>query len=648
MSSPVILGTAGHIDHGKTTLVKALTGVDTDRLKEEKERGITIELGFAGLDLPSGAHIGIVDVPGHERFVKNMVAGASGIDIVALIVAADEGVMPQTEEHLEICQLLGVKKGIVALTKLDLVDDDWLELVKDDVKGFLKGSFLENAPVVTLSSVTGDGIDTFINAIDEIVKELPPKVHSGPFRLPIDRVFIKKGFGTVVTGTTISGMIQAGDEAQIYPKDMRAKIRGIQMHGKDSSRAVTGFRTALNLQGVDKAEIKRGDVVAAVNSLRPTMLIDVELIYLKSADKPLRHRTPIRFHCGTKEAIGRVLIQGDELMPGDKAFAQIKLNEPVVCLPSDRFVIRSYSPVRTIGGGGILNPLPKKRKRTRTDLWEEMELLSSGSLSERCLYHLKKAGIRGILEDELGIRAGLYGKALRRTIEDLLSRKAAIALSGEQKRLIHIDEYNRLRKTIIEALRSYHEKNQFSPGASKEELRSRVSRALRLRDKDVDVRLFSKALNGLEDEGEVSSEKEIVRLSQHEVMLEDADDEARERILSFFLRKGLKTVTWKEALGALLGEARLSERQLTAIMEFLLNQGSLVRLRDGLIFHHKVIEGLKKELIRYLTVHEDIGVPEFRDITKGLSRKYLIPLLEHFDSMRLTIRIGDRRRLRGK
>jgi selenocysteine-specific elongation factor len=356
----IILGTAGHIDHGKTALIKALTGINTDRLKEEKRRGITIELGFAFLDLPSGQHLGIVDVPGHEKFVKNMVAGATGIDIVAMVIAADEGVMPQTREHMEICTLLGIKHGLVVLTKTDLVDEEWLELVIEDVGDFVKGTFLEKAPIVPVSSINGDGIPEFVKTLDELSARLPSRPSSSLFRLPVDRVFTMKGFGTVITGTLISGHVQVGDTVMLYPSGITSKVRGIQVHNQSVTKAETGMRTAINFQGLEKAVVNRGDVLSNPGALKPSYMIDVSFNYLNSNKKPIKNRTQVRIHTGTSEVLGiLILIDREELLPGDTCIAQLRIDSPVAVIKDDRFVIRSYSPVRTIGGGDVLNPIPQ-------------------------------------------------------------------------------------------------------------------------------------------------------------------------------------------------------------------------------------------------------------------------------------------------
>ena len=398
----VILGTAGHIDHGKTSLIRALTGIDTDRLKEEKLRGITIELGFAYMDLPGGDRLGIVDVPGHERFVKHMVAGATGIDLVALVIAADEGVMPQTREHMEICELLRVQKGLVVLTKIDLVDDpDWLEMVQEDVVTFLDGS-----PIIRVSAATGEGLDDLKHALAKLVAEAQTRSSDGPFRLPVDRVFSMRGFGTVVTGTSAAGRLRIGDSVMVYPMQHKTKVRGLQVHNEEVQEIYAGQRTAVNLQAVERALIQRGNVVATPGALVPTHLLDVELELLSSAPRPLKHRAKVRFHTGTAEHLATaVLLDREELKPGEKAFAQIRLDQPTTALRGDRFVLRSYSPVQTIGGGAILHPLPRKHKgHGRLEAAVALSALVDGDNEEVIMWHVLDAGWAGVTVDELQVR----------------------------------------------------------------------------------------------------------------------------------------------------------------------------------------------------------------------------------------------------
>ncbi len=631
----IVLGTAGHIDHGKTTLVKALTGVDCDRLKEEKERGITIELGFARLDLPSGQSVGVVDVPGHERFVKNMVAGASGIDLVALVVAADEGPMPQTKEHLEICQLLGVKVGLVVLTKVDLVEQEWLELVKEDLVEFVKGSFLEGAPVIPVSAVTGEGLDQLLQTIDRLVAEVPERPPAGPYRLCIDRVFTKKGFGTVVTGTSISGSIEVGSDVVIYPKGLEAKIRGIQVHGQEARQARPGMRTAINLQGIEKGDLRRGDVVATPGSLLPSYLLDLRYLHLGSNDKPLRYRAPVRLHVGTAEIIGRVLMQDDEIRPGQEGFIQVKLEEPVAVLPGDHYVLRSYSPIRTIGGGRVLNPVPRKRKRTRPDLWQEMEILDSGDAEAMVLYHLRQAGVRGLAENEIAARTGIYGKALDRLLGRLLGAKRVIKLEGDPPLLLHGETYGDLKERAVAMTGEFHRQQPMMHGLSREELRSRLFRG------SGGGKLFQRLLNDLEREGRLVQEREIVRLPEHRVRLGDEEKKARQAIAKAFLDSGFVPPSKEAAVAAAHDEATGRE-----VFDLMVREGELIRIKEGIFYHREVMDRLIALVRKFIEEHGEITVPQFRELTGGLSRKYIIPILEYLDNQHITLRVGDVRKLR--
>jgi len=653
----VIIGTAGHIDHGKTTLVKALTGTDTDRLKEEKQRGITIELGFAKLDLPSGTSVGVVDVPGHERFVKNMVAGVTGVDIVALVIAADEGVMPQTREHLEICQLLGIRRGIVVLTKTDMVDDEWLELVSEDIKEFLNDTFLKDAPIVPVSSVTGQGLDNLLKKIDSLVLKVPGRQPQGPFRLPVDRSFIMKGFGTVVTGTVISGNITTGQEVAIYPTGLEARIRGIQIHGAESERAIPGLRTALNLQGVTKEQIRRGDVIALPYSLRPSYLLDLELFYLSSAEKPIKHRAPVRFHVGTSEIIGRILMQQDEILPGNKEYVQIKLEQPVAVLPGDRYVIRSYSPIRTIGGGRILNPLPRKRKRAKKVLWDELKTLAQGTPTEIIQLHLEKSGPRGLSTAELSMRSGIFGKSLEKELQPLLSKKEIIRFGSDDK-LISSRVIEKLKEKTISLLAHYHNEKPLLQGMPKEELKSRlfpstnISRTWRgtpdSSSKLSHQRLFQKVLDLLEKEGKIIMDKENARLSSHKVRLKDEEETIKTHIEKAYLKAGLSTPAREEVIKKAVSSTNYSTRDGSEIFDLLVREGKLVRLKDNLYFHPEVLGKLEETVVDFLQKNQEMSVSDFRNLAGGLSRKFLIPLLEHLDSKKITIRIGDKRRLRTK
>jgi selenocysteine-specific elongation factor len=488
----VILGTAGHVDHGKTSLIRALTGIDTDRLKEEKERGITIELGFAFLDLPCGHRLGIVDVPGHEKFVKNMVAGAAGMDLVAFIIAADEGIMPQTREHFEICRLLGIRRGLIVITKKDMVEPDWLELVTEDVREFFADSFLEEAPLLAVSSATGEGIEAVKNTLDSLVATADFSEPQGPFRLPVDRVFSMKGFGTVITGTAISGRIQTGAEIMFYPGRTKGKIRGIQVHGQETQEVEAGHRTAINIQGLEKEAVSRGQVAGAVDCLQPSYLLDARFFYLDTLQKNYKNRNRVRVHLGTAEIMGRiVLLDEEELAPGSEADVQLLLEEQAGCWPGDRFVVRSYSPVHTIGGGVILNGAPRKRKRFRPENRKIFATLRHNDPEEIALLHIEESGYNGITFDRLAVRMGIFGNRLKKIIQQPLSSRRIIRIGQEGQRMVAATVYERLAAKLRDALAQYHRENPLKAGLPKEELRALLYRGL-------EQRFFQYLLNDLQ------------------------------------------------------------------------------------------------------------------------------------------------------
>ena len=631
----LILGTAGHIDHGKTSLIKALTGIDTDRLKEEKLRGITIELGFAHLELPNGDLLGIVDVPGHERFVKNMVAGATGIDIVALIIAADEGVMPQTKEHLEICQLLNIQYGIVVITKIDLVDEEWLELVREDVKEFLSGSFLENAPIIEVSSETGEGLNELIHALESVVKDIPQKEKGPFFRLPVDRVFTIKGFGTVVTGTTISGSIGAGDEITIYPSGIDSKIRGIQVHGKKVNRVDAGMRTAINLQGVEKEQINRGDVIGAKGSLRSTIRIDAEINHLDSSPYPLKNRTKVRFHAGAAEILSSIiLLEKEELKPGERGYAQILLDHPSVVLSGDRFILRSYSPVRTIGGGIILNPFAKKRKRMSPDSISELELLKNGSIDDKIITLVNAAGISGINLAQIALSLNRSREDTKDIINQLIIQEKIVPYDPENEIYVHFQFVNQLKERILEELKRYHSEYPLRKGMPKEELRAKTKGYK-------NDRMFDYLLNKLIQEETLIQENNLIRLKGHGVKLDPQTQKIKKDIETIYIESGLQPPYFRELSG------KYPSSNTTEILNLLLEEGTLIKVKEDLYFHRIPLTQLKERLIAYLKNNGEIATSQFKDMT-GASRKYAIPLIEYFDKERITVRVGDKRILRKK
>ena len=634
----IILGTAGHIDHGKTTLIKALTGIDTDRLKEEKERGITIELGFAHLKLPNGQELGIVDVPGHEKFVRHMVAGATGIDIVALVVAADEGVMPQTREHLEICELLKVKQGLVVLTKTDVVEDaDWLDLVQEDIRDFLQGTFLASAPIIPVSAATGEGLEQLLEKLQILSESVEARASSGDFRLAVDRVFTMKGFGTVVTGTAISGKTETGETLLVYPQMLKTKVRGIQVHNREVREAVSGQRTAINLQGLEKAALERGNVLATPDSLVSSYMVDVRLQHLENAPRVLKNRAKIRFHTGTSEIIGTlILLDTDELKPGASGYAQVRLDKQVVVRNGDRFVLRSYSPMYTIGGGQILQPIPKKRKRMVAETVEALAVLERGDVDEMIDLYLKEAGTGGIGERALSILANVSQKELRALLQDMMSRGEVIQFDRETPRFVHREAFENLRQILLGHLAEFHGTEPLRAGINKEELFGRLPR-------EADVKLFNELIQRLTRKGEIIQEKDLVRLSSHEIALAGKQDEVRERIESIYREASLQPPFFREVAQSL----GVPDREARQILSWMLEQGLLLKVKEDMYFHCGALDELKQRLLDLFEEQEEISTPQFKELTQT-SRKYTIPLLEFLDASRFTIRVGDVRRLRQK
>jgi selenocysteine-specific elongation factor len=632
-----IIGTAGHVDHGKTALIKAITGIDTDRLKEEKERGISIELGFASLTLPDGRTFGIVDVPGHERFIRNMVSGASGINMVIMVIAADEGVMPQTREHLHICSLLGIKKGLVALTKVDMVAGEWLDLVKDDVREFLKGTFLEASPVIPVSSIAGTGLKELLDALGRVASEIEGESEEGPFRLPVDRAFTMKGFGTVVTGTLISGDIKLGEEVEILPPGITAKVRGIQIHNQSATIAEAGQRTAINLQGVERNTIVRGVVLARPRTFKPSIRLDVCLEYLSNNNRRLKNRNLVRFHVGTNEVIGRIiLLDREDVEPGAKASTQIVLESPIVAMARDRFVIRSYSPVTTIGGGMIVDPLPKKHKRSSEKVNHEINILHDGTDRERTAIIIERSGIDGIGISELEMRTGIHQNILKDILGTLSLKKQVVVLDVDESRIVSSSIYQNLQDRILLEMRAYHERYPLKEGISKEELRSTAGQFAR-------QRLFNMAVRELEKRGEIVVEKENIRLSGHRVDLKGELEDLRSKIAQTYTNAGLTPPSIKELMEKFAGQRSLAE----SVINVMLKEGSLIKINEDLYFHKEVLSRLREDY-KTLLVRDGKATPASMKELTGLSRKYIIPLMEYFDITKLTIRAGDHRILREK
>lgn len=632
-----VLGTAGHVDHGKTALIKALTGVDTDRLKEEKKRGITIELGFASLALPSGQTLGIVDVPGHEKFIKNMVSGAAGIDLVMMVIAADEGIMPQTKEHLHICSLLGISKGIVALTKTDMVEKEWLDLVQSEITEFLQGTFLEGAPVVPVSAIKQEGLTDLIKAIDTTVSKINEKTDDGIFRLPVDRVFTMKGFGTVVTGTLVSDHIKTGEEVEILPGDIAARIRGIQVHNQSVEDAWAGQRTAINLQGVEKSIIERGNVLVRPKTVWPSQRLDVFVEFLASNSKSLKNKALVRLHTGTSEIIARItLLDKDELAPGQKAFAQLVLANKDVIVSGDRFVLRSYSPITTIGGGQIIDPLPSKHKRQNEKIIAALNVLQSGSLPEKISIIMERTGFSGINLRGLNFRLGVNTKKIREALEGLLSNKKAILLDSEDTTVISAFFYNQLEELISKNLAAYHKKNPLQMGISKEQLKETLGRA-------ISVKLFNLALRNLGKKETIVSDKDNVRLAEYQVQLAGDLDSLHNNIAMIYNDAGLTP----PSLTDVVNNFKDQKAKAQSIIKLMLKDGDLIKINEELCFASGSLNKLRDDYKAMLVKDGKATPATFKELT-GLSRKYIIPLMEYFDMSKLTVRVDDHRILREK
>ena len=627
----VVAGTAGHIDHGKSSLVLALTGIDPDRLKEEKERGITIDIGFAHLDLGDGLTLGVVDVPGHERFVKNMLAGVGGIDLVMLVIAADEGVMPQTREHLAICQLLRVRSGVVVLTKADLAEPDWLELVREDVRSFLRGTFLAGAPILPVSAKTGEGLPALRESLATLARAVPGRGADATFRLPIDRVFTIRGFGTVVTGTVAAGELALDERVEVYPHGLQAKVRGIQTHGQPVSAAVAGQRAAVNLQGVERAAIERGDVLSLPGLLQPTYMLDATCELLADALAPLETRQRVRLHVGTSEVMARVHpVTASAIEPGQRGYVQLRLEAPIVALPRDRYVIRSYSPMVTIGGGELLDVAPAKARRSPA-LTARLQILESGIPEAILEAHVQRVGGRGIRTADLRARTSFGPEALRAHLQTLIARERVLVVDREW--YVHVEAAQKLRAEAAAALAAFHAREPLKPGMSKEELRTRLG--------GLDERVFLALLERFAAAGVLVIDKDKVRGADHAVRLTPAQQAASDRIEAEFREAGVAPPTLEEAFA----KVGLAGSSAQALAQLLVESRRLVRIREGLYFHAEPLQVAVDRVVAFLRENQAITPQQIKDLL-GISRKYAIPLLEWLDTQRLTLRVGDKRVLR--
>jgi selenocysteine-specific elongation factor len=630
----VIVGTAGHIDHGKTALVKALTGIDADRLEEEKRRGITIDIGFAHLELPAPngerLRLGFVDVPGHERFVRNMLAGVGGIDLVLLVIAADESIKPQTREHFDICRLLSVGRGIAVLTKSDAVDAETLDVVRLEVEEFLRGSFLDPAhsPIVAVSSLTGAGLPELKQAVAKIAAEVPAKDSAALARLPIDRVFTMKGFGTVVTGTLISGTIRKEDELEVFPTGKRVRVRGVQVHGETAEEAIAGQRTALNLAGVMVEDLARGMTLAPPETFRHTARVDTRLSLLPSA-RPLKDGARVHFHAYTMETIAEVRFYGaKQLRPGDEQWVRLKLADPMLLLPGDHFIVRQFSPVTTIGGGFVLDASPLTRKLSQTDIAWFLTTITTGSTEELLHARVERRGSIGLpLRDvpgEMNIRLEVAAR--------LATQSQGLVQCGQV--LVTARVFTYATATVRNTVEKFHDANPLVPGISKEELRDRAK---------IGPEVFQRVLNEMVGSKKLETAGELVRLPGRGVVMKDDEAESKKIIEQAFSSAGLQV----PALYNVLAGLKVDKARAQKIVTLLLRDKVLVKISEELVFHQSALADLRKQLAAYkvnatVTGVAKIDVGKFKELT-GVSRKYAIPLLEYLDRERVTRRVGDER-----
>jgi len=637
MTAPIkniIVGTAGHIDHGKSALVEALTGTHPDRLEEEKRRGITIDLGFAFAE-DEGVRFGFVDVPGHERFVSNMLAGAGGLDLVLLVIAADESIKPQTREHFDICRLLGVKRGVVALTKSDLVDADTAELARLEIEEYLRGSFLENAPIVAVSAKTGAGLDDLKRELRAAATQTSGKDASRPFRLPIDRAFTIRGFGAVVTGTLISGSVGADAHVELFPSRQVLRVRGVQSGGKTATQAVAGQRTAINLAGIEHTALKRGMVLAAPGKFRTTQRIDARLQLLSTA-APLKQRSRVHFHSGTSETVAEIFLFGTkevgarELAPGQNALVQLRFQDEMLLLPGDRFIVRQFSPVTTIGGGVVLDAVARRYVARDRGRGAFLETLERGDRAD-ILAAMVERSARGMRIDEIEARTGWVEAEIREASQKLtaLNRVKNVA---DPLLLVSMVAYDDTRKEIARSVDLFRKGNPLSPGISREDLRASIGRLVR-------PETFRAALEELAREKKIDVQGELVRPAGSAVLLDTEEALAKQQIEGAFAQAGLAVPTVKEVLAKLSVDPKRAEQ----ILQILLREKVLLRVTPELVFHRDALAHLKVRLASYKNEKgERIAVPAFKDIA-GVSRKYAIPLLEYLDRERVTRRAGDER-----
>ncbi len=629
----VVIGTAGHIDHGKTTLIKALTGRETDTLKEEKDRGISINLGFTYFDLPSGRRAGIVDVPGHEKFIKNMLAGVGGIDIVLLVIAADEGIMPQTKEHINILELLDIKKGIVVLTKTDLVDKEWIGLIKEDINKQLNYSFLKNSPIIEVSSVTGTGIHELTELVDRMTMELPERDMITDFRIPVDRVFTISGFGTVITGTLISGTIKEGEACEIYTSGIKTKIRGIQVHEQSVKEAYSGQRVAVNLAAIKTDDVNRGDVISKPGTMESTLMLDCRLKYLKDAPRKLKNRDRVRIYHGTSEILGRVVILDKEnVNPGETALIQIRLESPMASRRGDKYVIRSYSPMITIGGGTILEPNPKRHKVFEQNVIDELLLKEKGNPEDVIEQTIKSNSKTFPRLDDIIKLSGKGVENIETIIDGLIKNKKIYKITiAEGNVYIHSDFINILKSKAIDILDEYHRLNPLKAGISKEEFKNKLI------SKEIKQKIFDELIELLRVDT-IETGKASLWKKGFTIKFDRRQVEIKNDIFAQFYNAKFQPPSSVEILKSYGRE----EKTAKMVFDSLVEMECLIKVSEDIYIAKDNLDNAKSILISFINKSGSITAGSFRDEI-GASRKYAVAILEYFDLLKITKRVEDKR-----
>ncbi len=631
----IIVGTAGHIDHGKTALVKAMTGIDTDRLKEEKQRGITIDIGFASLPISDELELGIIDVPGHEKFVKNMLAGVGGIDLAILAIAADEGIMPQTEEHLAICDLLQIQRGLVALTKTDLVDEEWLEMVREDVREGLAGSFLAQAPIVPVSSKTGNGLEELRRELSTLAAQVRERSPEGLLRLPIDRVFSIKGFGTVATGTLISGSVRPEDVLEVLPSQAKLRVRNVQVHDKPVERAYAGQRTALNLHGAEKSSIQRGDILCEAGRLKPTFMIDAYLSLTSKAPRSLKYRARVRFHHGTNEIMARmILFDREELLPGESACVQFRFDTPLVAMARDRYIIRSYSPTITIGGGEILYVHPQKHKLS-SNVLPRLETLKNASLGDVLSLYVEDAKYQPVSVLQIAGLLAVPEDDIREGIKQLLERNELVNMASQGgPAVLHRTQYQILTELFSRELEQFHTQYPLKPGMSKEEFRKKLPA-------DLPVQVFQQILDRQVQAGILVLERNIVRKGEYRLQLSGRQEQLYRQLEAVYQKARFQPPSRKNALQQIAAVKNEGQE----IFSLLSDSGILIRVEDEMYFHHTVLAEITQLIVDYLHQQQEMAIGDVKNLLQT-SRKYTVPIMTYLDAQNITVRQGDVRILR--